>query len=238
MASWGGWLALERWNNSISEILDPIHPHLADIILIILFASAGIVWFYDYSRNSEKRKTHSRRLSQAFQIMSKGEFRKKILDKHVFQIPYPYEEYLRYEKLGSLSTPEALDLFMKYGNQHVDEQKDKFWFVDLSDSDESNFTQAYKHLQSYKQIKKQFESALETQIEYDSFCEDNQKAVIVIRDGDLIYDKNNLDPVYQKYHKLWWKNQDMLKTLQKSLEMLSQKLNDGETARGKCELGY
>lgn len=177
-------------------------------------------------------------LSQAFQIMSKGEFQQDVLEKYVFKVPYPYTEYLRYEKLGSLSTPEALDLFMESGTKHVDEQKEKFWFVELRRSDEANFVQAYEHMKSYKHIKQQFQIAFDSQIERHNFHESNKKEVEIIENGDPMYDEKNTDPIYQKHHDIWQKNRISLETLQTSFKILAQRLEDGEMIKGKCNLGY
>jgi len=238
LSSWAGWFALERWTNSVTELLDPIHPHLADAIIVILFALAGIIWYYDYTRNSQMKKVHSKTLSKAFEIMSKGEFKENINNEMVFHVPHPYREYLIYERMSKYSTPKDFQrLWDDYKDNMFTEQSNKFHYVELSKSNEASFQRAMKHLKSYKHIMKNFDKTKEMYVKFQMFDREHKGELQKIMDDrfKLREPTSHLTP---KFDNLATSTNNNLEELRKSLEILSQQLEDGEAVKGKCELGY
>ncbi len=235
LGTWGGWFALERWTNSISEILDPIHPNLADGILVGLFGSAGLVWLYDHKKNSPQRKIHSKKLVLALQIMSKGEF-KNYLEKQEFCIPYPYNEYKESQRRRDFPTNmEIMELFNK---KDWSESTDTYDLIPLHKSPEAPFDQAICHIKKgYDSIYTEFLDAKEAFLKFNQFCKDNEENTRVVVQRILSHEKQP-EPFFTEWNKLVKTANDSLQTFQKSLEILAQQLDNEVIIKGKCELGY
>ena len=233
LASWAGWFALSRWQKSISEILDPINPHLADVILVGLFLATGIVWWYDNKKNSPERKSHSKKLVKAIEILSKGHYGEYLV-KTEFLIPYPifhYNENKR--KVDFMTVSESIELFNKNDWSDVLEEK-QFEFVPITKSNEGDFEQAIDHLKSYKHIKQMQEKAKIASEEFGKCLHEKQKEVGEINQKYLKLDSPELHPFYPQYKKLLDNYADSKSKLQESLEIIASHLDDGKIIKGKC----
>lgn len=120
----------------------------------------------------------------------------------------------------------------------------------MNKSPEGEFDQAMDHLKSYKVISKNFDGAKKTYERFTEFVKNHENEVSEIRKYFLNLDtvdfrpvirKDNIHPLYPEYEKLLENYSNALSTLQKSLKILSQQLDDGITIQGKCpicEKGY
>ena len=234
LISWAGLFAIERWTESVFTSLDPIHPHLADAIVFGIFGIAIVMGVYDHIRNSDRKKTHSKTLARAFEIMCKGDF-EKIGDDYQFCVPYPYKEYLDYERKDKYpTTEEHLAIMNESINDVYGGQFNKFTFVELTKSNEADFIHANEHLKSYKHVASLLNEAKKASIslmelwEQDEFKAAYQKSI----------SKGISSAPNPEFNRLDRNAERTLQELQTSLEILSQQLKDGAIVKGKCELGY
>ena len=111
----------------------------------------------------------------------------------------------------------------------------EFDFVTFEHSNDAHFPRANMHLESYNDIvmlQKKAKDAHAIAVEY--WETNNVKAEYKKPIAEGKYD-DALNPEFARLSKL---AANALLELQKSLERLSQRLEDGAVVKGKCDLGY
>ena len=230
--SWAGWLAIEISVESSFISLNSVDPILAYGIVAIISGLAIVTWRYANQREL-KNKKHSTNLARAFAIMSKGRFEKKDND-YQFCIPYPYEEYLEYEQMSEY--PTIIDGLVSLNelNAGFEMVGKKFDFVTFEHSNDAPFSRANEHLKSYKDTVMLRRKAKDTYIKEVEYWETNN----VGAEYKKAMAERNYNAPNPEYSRLSKFADDALLELQKSLERLSQRLEDGAVVKGKCDLGY
>ena len=201
------------------------------MIVGILTGIAILTWRHS-NKLELKNKKHSTDLARAFAIMSKGKFEKKDND-YQFRIPYPYEKYLEYEQ--KTEYPTMIDDLVSV-NELIAGSKmrgEEFDFVTFEHSNDAPFSRANEHLESYKDTVMLRRKAKDACIKATNYWETNNLGAEYKK--AMAEGKYELNPEYGRLRKLFEK---ALRELQKSLERLSQRLEDGVVVKGKCDLGY
>ena len=228
LASMTGSFVLTRWIEPASGPLDGIHPHFVNTIIIVLLALTLVIGVYGYRQFSDKKRTHSKKLAKAFEIMGKGGFR--TIDGDLkFHVPYPYKEYQAYER--RLTPAEILAL--------LNDPKDmstihRFDWVELEESDEADFANAREHLESYKKIKALSNREKKAVVEFEKFCEKYDVKTMIQRPELQIMSR----PLKLEFDKICENLTNATREFRAHLEILFQQLEDGSIIKGKCKLGY
>lgn len=235
LGTWIGWFALSRWSDSLMSTLDSIHPHLADIILVVSIIAIIILTVYHYNQNSDKKKAHSRDLAKSFEILSKGEFVRQGRN-YEFCVPYPYAEFQTFDKLVKYPTTD--DFRKVFAKENIFDKKN-FDFVTLDRSADGEFQDALSHIRKYKKIERAFELARQTRQKFDTFCIENKINsdlihIHIAKEHGFVKDDLSDMSIYPQFNELIKKMNDALDDLQKSLSGLSWNLSHGDIISGKC----
>ena len=227
------WFVINTLVESPFTSLNAVHPALPYVPIVGIFGLAILIWKYS-SQQELKNKKHSTDLARAFAIMSKGEFEKKGKD-YQFCIPYPYEEYLKYEQIMRYPTLKDGLVSLDEINMGIEMKGETFDFVTFEHSNDAPFSRANKHLESYKDIVVLHNKAKEACIIAMEYWQTNNVAAEYNKARAEGKPNDVPNPEFDRLSKL---AANALLELQKSLDRLSQRLEDGAVVKGECELGY
>lgn len=182
-----------------------------------------------------KLEKHTSEITKALKIIRKGYFGED-LDKIKFLVPYPYSEYEKERRRSDYPTRTELNEFFNRENWS-DTDPSKYEFVSFDNSPEAEFQWAWKHLESYSDIQEKRKIAEKISIEFNEWYSNNKEKIFGY--GKKLRKLQETDPVFHKKHnEIVEKTNTANNNLQKALDVLYHQLDDGETVKGKCELGY